>query len=106
MKFAITLSTTELETVFNALRLGNYARAQGDDVGVFLIGAGVDLERVADPRFDLTGQAQRLRDGGGQILACRSCLKLRDEGGSELCPLSTMADLYALVRDADRVISL
>ena len=41
MKFAITLSTAEPETAFNALRLGNFAGTQGD-VG----GAGVQMPRV------------------------------------------------------------
>lgn len=105
MKFAITLSTAEPEAAFNALRLGNHARSQGDEVGIFLIGAGVDWERIADPRFDVIGQAQRLRDAGGRILVCGSCLKLRAEEGSAMCLLSTMAELYALICDADRVIS-
>jgi len=105
MKLAITLSTSEPETAFNALRLGNYARAQGDEVGVFLVGAGVDLEKAADPRFDVVGQARKLQEAGGQIMACGTCLKLRESQGSEVCPLSTMKDLYTLIRDADRVVS-
>lgn len=46
-----------------------------------------------------------LLDAGGRIMACGSCLKRRESAGSELCPLSTMKDLYELVRDADRVVS-
>ena len=42
---------------------------------------------------------------GGEILACGTCLKLRHTEGSELCPVSTMKDLYELVRDSDRVIT-
>lgn len=105
MKFAITLSTADPETAFHALRLGNFARMQGDQVGVFIIGAGVDLEKAADPRFDVIGQARKLQEAGGQIMACGTCLKLRESQGSEVCPLSTMNDLYALIRDADRVVS-
>lgn len=105
MKFAITLSTADPETAFNALRLGNFACTQGDEVGVFLIGTGVDLEKAADPRFDVVGQARKLQEAGGKIMACGTCLKLRESQGSEVCPLSTMKDLYALIRDADRVVS-
>ena len=105
MKFALTLSTADPETAFNALRLGNFARTQGDEVGVFLIGAGVELEQTADPRFDVVGQARKLQEAGGRILACGTCLKLRASPGSEVCPLSTMQDLYTLIRDADRVVS-
>lgn len=63
------------------------------------------MDGIADERFDLKGQAQRFLDGGGEILACGTCLKLRESGGSELCPLSTLPDLYELVRDSDRVLT-
>lgn len=105
MKFAITLSTADPETAFNALRLGNFARTQGDEVGLFLIGTGVALEQAADLQFDVIGQARKLREAGGRIMACGACLTLRESQGSEGCQLSTMKDLYALIRDADRVVS-
>jgi uncharacterized protein involved in oxidation of intracellular sulfur len=105
MKLAIVISTSEPETVFNALRLGNFAAQEGDEVGVFLLGQGVELDKIADGRFDVQGQAQALLNHQGRIMACGTCLKLRDSGGSELCPLSTMKDLYGLIRDADRVVS-
>ena len=38
-------------------------------------------------------------------MACGTCLNLRESNGSELCPVSTMEDLYRLVRDAERVVS-
>jgi uncharacterized protein involved in oxidation of intracellular sulfur len=45
-------------------------------------------------------------DGGGEIFACGTCLKIRNSEGTELCPLSTMKDLYEIIRDSDKVISL
>jgi len=48
---------------------------------------------------------QALVDGGGTILACGTCLKLRNSSGSELCPLSTMKDLYEIIRDSDKVVT-
>ena len=105
MKLAIVISTNEPETVFNALRLGNFAAKEGDDVGIFLIGKGVELDRIADNQFDVRGQSETLLNNRGRIMACGTCLKLRESGGSDLCPLSTMKDLYELIRDADRVVS-
>ena len=104
-KLAIVLSTNEPETAFNALRLGNFAAKEGDEVGVFLIGKGVELDRIADRQFDVRGQAEALLNSRGQIMACGTCLQLRESSGSELCPLSTLKDLYELIRDADRVVS-
>lgn len=105
MKLAIVISTNEPEAIFNALRLGNFASKAGEDVGVFLVGKGVELDKIVDDQFDLRGQAEALLSNGGRIMACGTCLKLRESEGSDLCPLSTMKDLYELIRDADRVVS-
>ena len=105
MKLAIVISTNEPETVFNALRLGNFAAKEGDDVGIFLTGKGVELDRITDSQFDVRGQSETFLNNRGRIMACGTCLKLRASGGSDLCPLSTMKDLYDLIRDADRVVS-
>ncbi|PIU53369.1 MAG: DsrE family protein [Deltaproteobacteria bacterium CG07_land_8_20_14_0_80_60_11] len=44
-------------------------------------------------------------DNGGQLLACGTCLKIRQSEGSELCPLSTMKDLHELVKESDRIVT-
>jgi len=105
MKLALVISQTDPEVVFNAFRLANFSRKEGDEVKVFLLGAGVELDRIDDPKFDARGQAEGFLQAGGEILACGSCLKLRNSEGSELCPLSTMKDLYTMVREADRVVT-
>lgn len=70
---------------------------------VFLLAEGVELDGINNPKFDVRGQAENFLQAGGQILACGTCLKLRNSQGSELCPLSTMKDLYTLIREADMV---
>ena len=32
-------------------------------------------------------------------------VKLRESEGSEICPLSTLKDLYEIVRDSDRLVT-
>jgi uncharacterized protein involved in oxidation of intracellular sulfur len=105
MKIGIVISQTDAETVFNALRYANFALKQKDTVGIFLLGRGVELDRIRDRKFDVEGQAKTFLEGGGKIQACGTCLKLRDSEGSELCPLSTMQDLDDLVRDSDKVLT-
>lgn len=105
MKLGILISQTEPETVFNALRLANYSLKQGDTVQIFLVGKGVELDQIGDAKFDVQGQARAVLDGGGRLLACGTCLKLRQSAGSEVCPLSTLQDLYEIVRDSDRLVS-
>ena len=105
MKLALVISHTNPELVFNAFRLANFSRNQGDEVRVFLLAEGVELDKIDDPKFDVRGQAESFLQVGGEILACGTCLKLRNSQGSELCPLSTMKDLHALIREADRVVT-
>jgi uncharacterized protein involved in oxidation of intracellular sulfur len=105
MKLAMVISQTNPEVVFNAFRLANFSRKEGDEVRVFLLAEGVELDQIDDPKFDVRGQAESFLQVGGQILACGTCLKIRNSSGTELCPLSTMKDLYTLVREADRVVT-
>jgi uncharacterized protein involved in oxidation of intracellular sulfur len=105
MKLALVIYSNDPETVWNAFRLGVHSLKQGDAVGVFLFGRGVEAERLDDSRFPLGEVMQDFVAAGGSVLACGTCLKLRQQGGSELCPLSTMADLHALVRDSDKVLT-
>lgn len=57
-------------------------------------------------QFPVKDQMQAFVDLGGTILGGGTCLKLRRSEGTELCPLSTLQDLYEMVRDSDRVLSL
>ena len=106
MKLGMIITQTDPETVFNALRLALYSLEQGDEMRIFLSGRGVGIDQIKDATFDVKAQAQRVLDVGGQFLACRACLKLRNSEGSEVCPLSTLKDQYEIVRDSDKVISV
>ncbi len=106
MKLGLIISQTDPETVFNALRLALYSLKQGDEVRIFLSGKGVEIDQIEDPTFDVTGQAQKVLDAGGEFLACGACLKLRNSGGSQVCPLSTLKDHYEIVRDSDRLVAV
>ena len=44
-------------------------------------------------------------ENGGKFYACGTCLKLRDKEGSELCPVSSLHDLYNLVKECDKVLT-
>jgi len=105
MKLGMVISQTDPETVFNALRLALYSLQQGDNVRIFLSGKGVEVDRIEDAKFDVKGQAQKVLDAGGQFLACGTCLKLRQSTRSEICPLSTLKDLYEIVRNFDKVLT-
>ncbi|MBE7439266.1 MAG: DsrE family protein [Spirochaetales bacterium] len=105
MKTGLVISTTDSEILWNAFRFGCFAAERGDQVRAFLLGPGVEAEQRDTDQFPVSNQMQRFVDLGGQILACGTCLKIRNAGGSDLCPISTMADLYALVHECERVLS-
>ncbi len=105
MKLGIIIYSNDPETVWNAFRLGIFSRKQGDTVSVFLLGKGVEIESLDRDKFDITEQIHSFLDIGGAILACGTCLKLRQSEELGICPLSTMQDLYTLIHDSDKVLS-
>lgn len=105
MKLGIIIYSYDPETVWNAFRLGNYALKNGDAVKVFLLAKGVECESLDNEKFKVSEQMKSLVDSGGHILACGTCLKIRQSKGTNLCPLSTMQDLYDLIKTSDKVVS-
>jgi len=105
MKMGIIIYSNNSETVWNAFRLGNFALKEDDEVNVFLLAKGVECESLDTDQFKVTEQMRSFVDEGGKILACGTCLKIRGSEGSEMCPLSTMKDLYEIVKECDRVVT-
>ncbi|MDI6756386.1 MAG: DsrE family protein [Endomicrobiia bacterium] len=105
MKLGIVIYSTDAELVWNAFRLGNFALEQKDSVDVFLLAKGVEYEKLSGEKFNIVEQAQKFLDAGGRILACGTCLKLRQKDGSQLCPISTMKDLHNIIKEADKTVT-
>jgi len=105
MKLGIVICSNDAETVWNAFRLGVFALKKGDTVRAFLLGKGVECESIDTPKFKVTEQMQQFAAAGGAILACGTCLKSRNAEGSDLCPISTMGDLYSIVSECEKVLT-
>lgn len=106
MKLNIIISTPNPETNWNALRLANLAITKGDEVGIFLLGEGVEYEKFGNEKFNIKDQVDIfLQSDRAKILACGTCLKLRHQESSESCPISGLEDLYSLVADADKLLT-
>ncbi|MFY0643128.1 MAG: DsrE family protein [Bacteroidia bacterium] len=106
MKLGIVISSTDAETVWNAFRLGNFALNKGDNVKVFLLAKGVEAETIGTEQFNTAEQMQALVNAGGEILACGTCLEIRNSKGTKLCPISTMADLYDIINESDKLVTV
>jgi uncharacterized protein involved in oxidation of intracellular sulfur len=105
MKIGIIIYSNDTETVWNAFRFGNFALKEGDEVKLFLLGKGVECESLDTEKFNVTEQKRLFVNSGGKIFACGACLKIRHSEGSEMCPLSTMKDLYEIVKESDKVVT-
>jgi len=105
MKLGIVIYSDEPETVWNVFRLGIFSLKEKDEVKVFLLAKGVECETLDTDKFKVTEQMQSFVNNGGQILACGTCLKIRNSEGTEMCPLSTMSDLYKLIKESDKVVT-
>ena len=97
MKLGIILNTDDPETVWNALRLGN-------ETSMFLLSSGVETENIKDKTFDITGVLKEFQNGGGNLLACGTCLEVRHQEAG-VCPSSTMAELVEMISDSDKVVT-
>ncbi len=105
MKLGIIIYSNDAETVWNVFRLANFSLKAGDTVKIFLLAKGVEYESLDSEKYHIKEQAKSFLDNAGKIFACGTCLKSRAAEGSETCPMSTMKDLYALVKDSDKVLS-
>lgn len=105
MKLGIIIYSNDPETVWNAFRFGNFALKEKDEVKVFLLGKGVECESIDTDKFKVSDQMRSFINSAGKIFTCGTCLKIRQLQGSELCPLSTMKDMYEIVIESDKIIT-
>ena len=105
MKLGIVIYSNDPETVWNAVRFGNFALKQNDNVRIFLLAKGVEIESLNDPKFNIIQQLNDFMANKGEILACGTCLKIRNKESTDVCPMSTMKDLYEMVKDSDKILT-
>jgi uncharacterized protein involved in oxidation of intracellular sulfur len=101
----LVIYSNDTETVWNALRLANFSKNQGDSVNIFLLGKGVELETLIQESEDIDEQVEIFLNGGGSILGCGTCLKSRNNDEPQLCKFSTLKDLYELIRENNIVLT-
>ena len=105
MKMGIVINTNDPETVWNAFRFVVTSLLKQQEVKVFLLGRGVEIEQIKDEQFNVTKLTDRFLHAGGHILACGTCLKMRNIEGLAICPTSSMADLLKIVQESDKVLT-
>ena len=105
MKIGVIISSEDAETCWNALRFANFCLSREDEVKIFLTGKGVDYQRISTEKFNTIEQAEKFVQSGGRVYACGTCIRLRNQEGSEMCPVSTMKDMYDIVKESDKIVT-
>lgn len=104
MKLGIILNTSDPETSWNALRLGNEAMAGGHETNLFLLGPGVELEKIKNESFNVPEVLKKFIANGGNLFACGTCLEIRQQAAG-VCPVSTMSQLVEIIATSDKVVT-
>lgn len=68
MSWLFIVSSNDAETVFNAARLANASVKKGKEVNMFMLGRGVEYEKISTPEFDVAGQLAEFDQLGGNFL--------------------------------------
>jgi len=105
MRLGVIISSNDAETCWNALRYANFSLNQKDDVKIFLMGKGVEYEKISTEKYNTIEQAEKFMQSGGKIYACGTCIKSREQKETNLCPISSMKDLYEIVKESDKVVT-
>ena len=104
MKIGVIISNTDPELVWNALRFANTAILGGNEVKIFLLGAGVEIESIKSGKFNVQEQLEKFGELSGTMLACGTCIKSRQMQFA-VCPISTMKDMLKIVEESDKVLT-
>ena len=101
----IVIYSGDAETVWNALRLATLSQSKGDTVAIFVIGKGLDVFMADNKMFDIKSLSDKFWANGGQILTCATCAKLRGTEEVKSCTITSLADLYEIVRKSKKVLT-
>ena len=105
MKLGIILYSNDPETVFQAFRLGTLALKKGDDVRLFMLGKGVECDTLDNEKWHITDQIRGFQQNGGRTFSCTSCLQIRQKKESNVCPSSSLEELYRIIDECDKVLT-
>jgi len=101
----IVISSGDAETVWNALRLGVAAQSKGDSVVVFVIGKAIDVFMADTSKYEISKTSQNIWNKGGTIYTCATCAKSRHTENVQMCTITSIFDLYEIVKHSKKVVT-
>lgn len=94
----IVLYSNDVETIFNAFRFANYSQEWDNQVSIYLLGKGVELEGLVKTNNEIKEQVDKFLAQNGIIMGCQTCFQNRQQTESKICKVSCIQDLYDLVK--------
>ena len=104
MKLGIVINSKDPETAWNALRLGSTALDAGHKVGIFLLGSGVEIEKIRDETFNVPELLKKFAKNEIGLLGCSTCMRLRHQEAGVVIK-SSLTALVNLIADSDKVVT-
>ena len=101
----IVIYSNDVETVWNALRFANYSVNAGDTVKIFLLGKGVELDTMVNQNPNIKEETENFLKNKGSIFGCGTCLQSRNNFTPHMCKMSSMSDLYEIIRKSKTVLT-
>ncbi|MPW24387.1 DsrE family protein [Alkalibaculum sp. M08DMB] len=105
MKIGIIIETKDYEKAFNGMRFAVTAFKIEHEVKIFLLGDGVEIPFLSHELFNVSSQVKEFIHIGGEILACGTCMNIRNIKESDYFEVSTMVECVNMVEWADRVVT-
>lgn len=69
------------------------------------MGEAVECEGLTHEKYNVDEELNKFVKAGGGILDYGTCLKSRQQEGSDACPFSTMIDCVNVVEWADKIVT-
>jgi sulfur relay (sulfurtransferase) complex TusBCD TusD component (DsrE family) len=101
----IVISSGDAETVWNALRLAIAAQSKGDTVVIFVISKAVDVFMKDSSSFNIQKVSEQFVSEGGDIYTCATCAKMRNTDNVQMCTITSIYDLYEIIKRSKKVVS-
>ncbi len=110
MRLLLIITTNDVESVWNALRLANTSVECGNQVDIFLLGKGVEATCVRTREHDTQEQLNKFIENNGNLIGCGVCIESRKETMPFLlevlnCEVGSMKILNSLITQADKVLT-
>jgi peroxiredoxin family protein len=101
----IIISSGDVETVWNAIRLGIAAQSKGDSVVIFVVSKATDVFIKDTSKFNISETVLQFVSKGGDIYTCATCAKMRNTDNIELCTITSIFDLYEIVKRSKKIVT-